>query len=63
MPQPMLYAFDGLPGVAVELPDRRSELDDEVAGEVLWLDFADEVAAVFGASPHVRFHGFLHHQK
>src|SRR5262249_11279488 len=39
MPEPMLNAFDGLPGIAlVPMPiegfSRYAELDDEVAGEV-----------------------------
>jgi hypothetical protein len=42
MPQPMLDAFDGLPGVAlvpmpVERFSHQPELDDEVAGQVLRL--------------------------
>ena len=45
MPQLMLNAFDGLPGVAlVPIPvegfSHGPELDDEVAGEVLRLDLA-----------------------
>jgi hypothetical protein len=45
MPEPMLNAFDGLPGVAlVPMPIERfshqAELDDEVAGQVLRLGFA-----------------------
>ena len=45
MPQPMLDAFDGLPGVAlvpmpVEVLGHEAELDDEVAGQVLRLDLA-----------------------
>jgi hypothetical protein len=45
MPEPMLDAFDPLPGVAlVPMPVERfghhAELDDEVAGEVLRLDLA-----------------------
>jgi hypothetical protein len=40
MPQPMLDAFDCLPGIAlipmsVERFGRQAELDDEVAGQVL----------------------------
>ena len=42
MAQPMLDAFDRLPGVAfvpmpVESFSHEPELDDEVAGQVLWL--------------------------
>jgi hypothetical protein len=45
MPEPMLNAFDGLPGIAlVPMPVERfghhAELDNEVAGEVLRLGFA-----------------------
>jgi hypothetical protein len=45
VPEPMLHAFDGLPGVAlVPMPvegfSREAELDDEVAGEVLRLGLA-----------------------
>ena len=49
MPEPMLDAFDGLPGIAlVPMPvegfGRQPELDDEVAGEVFRLDFAPLLA-------------------
>jgi hypothetical protein len=49
MPQPMLDAFDGQPGVAlVPMPVKgfghQPELDDEVAGEVLRLDLASFLA-------------------
>ena len=45
MPEPVLNAFNGLPGVAlVPIPvegfGREPELDDEVAGQFLRLDFA-----------------------
>ena len=45
VPQPMLDAFDGLPGVAlvpvpVEVLGHEAELDDEVAGQVLRLGLA-----------------------
>jgi hypothetical protein len=45
MPQAMLYAFDGLPGVAlvpssVEGFGHKAELNDKVAGEVFRLDLA-----------------------
>jgi len=45
MSEPMLNAFDRLPGVAlvpmsVEGFGHQPELDDEVAGEVLWFDFS-----------------------
>ena len=45
MPQPMLDAFDGLPGIAlVPMPvegfSHGPELDDEVAGQVLRLGLA-----------------------
>ena len=45
MPQPMLDAFDCLPGIAfvpmaVEGLGHKAELDDEVAGQVLRLDLA-----------------------
>ena len=45
MHEPVLNAFDGLPGVALEpMPvegfRHYAELDDEVAGEVLRLGFA-----------------------
>ena len=44
MSEPMLHAFNGLPGIAlvpmpVESLSRQPELDDEVAGKVLRLDF------------------------
>ena len=49
MPEPMLNAFDNLPGVAlaptpVEGFGYQAELDDEVAGEVLRLGFAPFLA-------------------
>ena len=45
MPQPMLDAFDSLPGIAfvpmaVEGLGHKAELDDEVAGQVLRLGLA-----------------------
>ena len=45
MPQPMLNAFNGLPGIAfvpepIEVLGHEAELDDEVAGEVLRLGLA-----------------------
>ena len=49
MPQPMLDAFDRLPGVALEpMPvegfSHEPELDDEVAGQVLRLGLAPFLA-------------------
>jgi hypothetical protein len=49
MPEPMLDAFDGLPGVAlVPMPvegfRHEAELDDEVAGQVLRLGLAPFLA-------------------
>ena len=49
MHEPMLNAFDGLPGIAlvplsVERFSHQAELDDEVAGEVLRLGLAPFLA-------------------
>jgi hypothetical protein len=49
MHKPMLDAFDRLPGVArvpgpVEVFGDPAKLHDEIAGQVLWLDFASFLA-------------------
>ena len=49
VPEPMLDAFDGLPGIAlvpepVEVLGHEPQLDDQVAGEVLWLGLAPLLA-------------------